>query len=179
MARAASVNEKLNVACIGVGGRGGANVGGVSGENMVAVCDVDEKRAGRNFTKFEKAKKYYDFRKMLDEMDKSIDAVVDQHARPHALSSGAPGDADGQARAIARSRWPTPPGNVANWTKLAKKMDVATQLGNQRHAYGGMRRIVEAVRGGVIGEIKEVYCFVGGSAACRPFHGVSRGAGAI
>jgi len=75
-ARAASPNEKLNVACIGVGGRGGANVGGVSGENIVAVCDVDEKRAGGNFNRFEKAKKFHDFRKMLDEMEKSIDAVV-------------------------------------------------------------------------------------------------------
>ena len=69
-ARGQSPNEKLNVACIGVGGQGGANVRGVSGENIVAVCDVDEKRAGGNFTRFPKAKKYQDFRKMLDEMDK-------------------------------------------------------------------------------------------------------------
>ncbi|MHC4181578.1 MAG: Gfo/Idh/MocA family protein [Planctomycetota bacterium] len=75
-AYSASPNEKLNVACIGVGGRGGANVRGVSGENIVAVCDVDEKRAGDNFNRFEKAKKYHDFRKMLGEMDNSIDAVT-------------------------------------------------------------------------------------------------------
>ena len=75
-ARAASANEKLNVACIGVGGQGGGNGNAVSGENIVAVCDVDEKRAGENLTRFPKAKKYQDFRKMLDEMDKSIDVVV-------------------------------------------------------------------------------------------------------
>jgi len=161
-ARAASAGEKLNVACIGVGGRGGANVGGVSGENMVAVCDVDEKRAGANFTKFPKAKKYQDFRKMLDEMDKSIDAVVIStpdhthfHAARQAMLMGKHVYCE---KPLAHSAW-----ECRELTKLAKKMDVATQLGNQRHAYGGMRRIVEAVRGGVIGEIKEVYCFIGGS----------------
>ncbi len=162
VARAASVNEKLNVACIGVGGRGGANVGGVSGENMVAVCDVDEKRAGGNFTKFPKAKKYQDFRKMLDEMEKSIDAVVistPDHTHFHpARQAMLMGKHVYCEKPLAHSAW-----ECRELTKLAKKMDVATQLGNQRHAYGGMRRIVEAVRGGVIGDIKEVYCFIGGS----------------
>ena len=74
--RAASPNEKLNVACIGVGGRGSANVGGVSGENIVAMCDVDEKKAGGRFQQFDKAKKFQDFRVMLDKLEKQIDAVV-------------------------------------------------------------------------------------------------------
>ncbi len=70
--KAASANEKLNVACIGVGGRGGANVDGVSGENIVAVCDVDEARAAKNLSRFPGARQYTDFRKMLDEMDRQI-----------------------------------------------------------------------------------------------------------
>ena len=74
--RAASPNEKLNVACIGVGGRGAANVGGVSGENIVAMCDVDEQKAGGRFEKFDKARKFQDFRVMLDKLGKEIDAVV-------------------------------------------------------------------------------------------------------
>mgnify|MGYP005736170373 FL=1 len=74
--RAASPNDKLNIACIGIGGQGGGNLGKVAGENIVAVCDVDEKRAGKNWTRFPKARQYRDFRRMLDEMDKSIDAVV-------------------------------------------------------------------------------------------------------
>ena len=57
-ATSASPNEKLNVACIGVGGRGSANVGGVSGENIVAMCDVDEKKAGKRFQQFDKANKF-------------------------------------------------------------------------------------------------------------------------
>ena len=61
-------SEKLNIACIGVGGRGGAQVNGCSGENLVALVDVDESRAGDNFNRFPAAKKYKDFRKMFDDM---------------------------------------------------------------------------------------------------------------
>ncbi len=160
--RAVSPNEKLNVACIGVGGRGGANVGGVSGENIVAVCDVDEKRAGGNFVRFTKAKKYADFRKMLDEMDKSIDAVTvstPDHTHFHPASKAMlMGKHCYCEKPLAHNAW-----EARELTKIAKKMDVATQLGNQRHAHDGMRRTVEAVQAGVIGPIKEVYCFIGGS----------------
>jgi hypothetical protein len=72
----ASPKEKLNIALIGIGGRGADNLGGVSGENIVALCDVDEQRAGKAFEKFPKAKKYTDFRQMLDKQAKEIDAVV-------------------------------------------------------------------------------------------------------
>ena len=69
-------NEKLNVACIGVGGQGVSNTRGVSGENVVAVCDVDEKRAAQMLKQYSGTKRYKDFRLMLSEMDKEIDAVV-------------------------------------------------------------------------------------------------------
>jgi len=161
-AYSASPNEKLNVACIGVGGQGGANVRGVSGENIVAVCDVDEKRAGGNFTRFEKAKRYKDFRKMLDEMDKSIDAVTvstPDHTHFHAVRQAMlMGKHCYCEKPLAHSAW-----ECRELTNIAKKMNVATQLGNQRHAHDGMRRTVEAVRAGVIGQVKEAYCFIGGS----------------
>ena len=160
--RAESPNEKLNVACIGVGGRGGANVSGVAGENVVAVCDVDEKRAGGNFARFPKAKKYQDFRKMLDEMDKSIDAVVistPDHTHFHpARQAMLLGKHVYCEKPLAHSAW-----EARELTKLSKKMNLATQLGNQRHAHEGMRRTVEAVQGGVVGTIKEAYCFIGGN----------------
>jgi predicted dehydrogenase len=166
-AYSASPNEKLNVACIGVGGRGGANVSGVSGENVVAVCDVDQQRAGKNFNRFEKAKKYQDFRKMLDEMDKSIDAVTvstPDHTHFHpARMAMLMGKHCYCEKPLAHSAW-----ECRELTKIAEKMNVATQLGNQRHAFGGMRRIVEAVRAGVIGQIKEVYCLKGGSRGMPP-----------
>lgn len=159
---AASPNEKLNIACIGVGGQGGGNLNAVSGENIVAVCDVDERRAGKNWTRFPKAKKYQDFRKMLDEMDKEIDAVVistPDHTHFHpARQAMLQGKGVYCEKPLAHTAW-----ECRELTKIAKKMKVATQLGNQRHANAGMRRTVEAVQSGMIGTIKEVYAFQGGS----------------
>src|SRR5690554_1784424 len=62
--RAASANEKLNLAIIGAGGRGSANLSEVAGENIVALCDVDQRRAADAFNKYPRAKKYADFRKL-------------------------------------------------------------------------------------------------------------------
>jgi len=160
--RAASPNEKLNVACVGVGGRGGANVGGVSRENIVAMCDVDEQKAGKRFQQFDKAYKFQDFRVMLDKLDKQIDAVTvstPDHTHFHiARQAMLMGKHVYCEKPLAHSAW-----ECRELTNIAKKMDVATQLGNQRHANAGMARTVEAVRAGMIGEISEVYCFVGGS----------------
>jgi len=161
-ARAASPNEKLNVACIGVGGRGSANVGGVSKENIVAMCDVDEKKAGGRFQQFNKAMKFQDFRVMLDKLDKQIDAVVistPDHTHFHpARQAMLMGKHVYCEKPLAHSVW-----EIRELTKLAKKMNVATQLGNQRHANAGKASTVEAVRSGMIGEIKEVYCAIGGT----------------
>jgi hypothetical protein len=71
-------SETLNVAGIGVGGKGYSNVVDVSfaGGNIVALCDVDEQRAGMAFDQFPKARRYRDFRKLLEQEEKNIDAVV-------------------------------------------------------------------------------------------------------
>ncbi|MGY8768884.1 MAG: Gfo/Idh/MocA family protein [Pirellulales bacterium] len=160
--KAQSPNEKLNVACIGVGGRGSANVGGVSKENIVAMCDVDENKAGKRFQDFEKANKFQDFRVMLDKLDKQIDAVVvstPDHTHFHpARQAMLMGKHVYCEKPLAHTAW-----ECRELTNIAKKMNVATQLGNQRHANPGMARTVEAVQAGMIGTIKEVYCFVGGS----------------
>ena len=71
-----SPNEKLHIAGIGAGGQGGWDIGNCGGENIVALCDVDDRRAAESFTRFPKAKRFRDFRKMLEEMDDQIDAVV-------------------------------------------------------------------------------------------------------
>ena len=72
-----SANERLNIAVIGCGGRGAENLKEVAKEdNIVALCDVDERRAARSFRLYPRAKKYRDFRRMFDEMEKEIDAVV-------------------------------------------------------------------------------------------------------
>src|SRR5579885_1817870 len=69
-----SPNEKLNSASIGAGGKATSDIAGCSAENIVALCDVDDKQAARTFQKYEKVPKYKDFRKMLDEQGKSVDA---------------------------------------------------------------------------------------------------------
>src|SRR5215213_3932786 len=73
-----SPNAKLNVAGIGIGSRGGADVGEVAGlgHNFVALCEVDEKYAGKEFAKYPGARQFQDYRVMLDKMGKEIDAVV-------------------------------------------------------------------------------------------------------
>jgi hypothetical protein len=73
-ARAAS--EKLNIAAIGSGGMGGGNISRCATENIVALCDVDDRHAAGTFKKFPDAARYKDFRVMLDKEDKNIDAVI-------------------------------------------------------------------------------------------------------
>mgnify|MGYP001575883681 CR=1 FL=1 len=73
---AQSPNEKLNIACIGVGGRGSANVKGVKSQNLVAFVDVDEQRAAKSFDDFPKTRKFTDYRKMVDSIGDDLDAVV-------------------------------------------------------------------------------------------------------
>ena len=69
-------SDKLNIAGVGVGGMGNANLNALQSENIVALCDVDWKYSKSVFDKYPNAKKYYDYREMYDEMGKTIDAVV-------------------------------------------------------------------------------------------------------
>ena len=160
--RAALANDKLNIACIGVGGRGGANVGGVSSQNIVAMCDVDEQKAGKRFAEFDKSRKFADFRVMFDKMEKEIDAVVvstPDHTHFH------PGM---MAMTRGKHLYCEKPlaHNVAEvraMTEKAQEKKVATQLGNQRHAIPNMARVVELIQAGAIGDVSEVHSWVGGS----------------
>src|SRR6516162_10036088 len=71
-----SPNDKLNVAFIGIGGRGMSNLGGLSGgNNVVALCDLDDRSSAEAWKRFPAAKRFRDFRKMFDELGKSIDTV--------------------------------------------------------------------------------------------------------
>ena len=156
-----SPNEKINIACIGIGGRGGANVGGCSGQNIVALCDVDERRGARSFTKFPKAKRFVDFRRMLTEMENQIDAVVvstpdHTHFHPSMMAMGM-GKHLYCEKPMAHSVW-----EIREMTKKAKEMKVATQLGVQRHTLTNMHRSVELIKAGAIGKVSEVHCWVGG-----------------
>ncbi|MFQ5808963.1 MAG: Gfo/Idh/MocA family protein [Armatimonadota bacterium] len=162
-----SPNEKLDVACIGIGHRGRANVNAVAGENIVALCDVDDERAGDAYEKFPKAKKYYDFRVMLDEMGSQIDAVVvSTPDHTHAVAA---------AMAIKMGKHcycEKPLTNSVNeslaLTRLAAKHKVVTQLGTQHHAKSHFRRAVEIIRSGAIGPVSRVHVWMAGSRGMPP-----------
>lgn len=157
-----SPNEKINVACIGIGGRGAANLGGVSSQNVVALCDVDQQRAGKAFEKYSKAKHFEDYRRMLDEMDDQIDAVVvstPDHTHFHpSMMAMRMGKHLYCEKPMAHSVW-----EIREMTRTAKEMKVATQLGVQRHTLSNMHRSVELIQAGAIGKVSEVHCWVGGS----------------
>jgi predicted dehydrogenase len=149
-------SEKLNIACVGVGGQGGSDVGAVSSENIVALCDVDwGNHTARTFGRFPNAKKYKDFRKMLDAEEKNIDAVtVGTPDNCHAVAAMA---------AIKRGKhvYCEKPlchdiYEVRQLTEAARKQGVQTQMGTQLHATGEMKRFVEWVQSGVIGKVNKV-----------------------
>ena len=157
---AASPSEKLDVAVVGVAGRGGANLGGVSGENVVALCDVDGNRLGGAAKNRPQAKTYADFRKMLDEVGKQIDAVVvstpDHTHAPAAVAAMKLGKHCYCEKPMTHCVYET-----RVMTELSKKNKLATQLGTQIHAGENYRRVVELVRAGAIGPVGEVHVWCG------------------
>ncbi len=157
-----SANEKLNIACIGVGGRGSANVNGLASQNLVAFADVDDARAGKIYAKHPKAKTYRDWRKMLDAHGSKLDAIVistPDHTHFHpAVAAMQLGLHVYLEKPLAHNVWET-----RILTDLARKKGLATQLGAQRHAMPNMRRVVELVKSGAIGNVTEVYSWCGGS----------------
>ncbi len=156
-----SANEKLNIACIGVGGRGASNVNGLASQNLVAFADVDDERASGTYKKFPNVKTYRDWRKMLDVHGSKLDGVAistPDHAHFHvALAAMQLGLHVYLEKPLAHNVWET-----RVLTDLARKKGLATQLGAQRHAYPNMRRVVEIIRSGAIGPVREVYSWCGG-----------------
>ena len=167
-AKAPSPNEKLNVAVIGVSGRGGANLGGVARENVVALCDVDANRLAKAAKRFPKAKTFADFRKMLPAVEKSIDAVVvstpdHTHAGPAAMAMRM-GKHCYCEKPLTRTVF-----ECRTLVDLANKNKLVTQLGTQIHAGDNYRRVVELVQGGAVGPVGEVHVWC----SCR-YGGVTR-----
>jgi len=149
-------SNKLNVAGIGVGGRGAADIGACEGENVVALCDVDSKQAGETFKKFPKAKIYKDFRRMLDEEDKNIDAVTigtpDHIHAPAAIRAMRMGKHVYVEKPMAHTVY-----EARRMTEVARETGVVTQMGNQGHAGEGLRLYWEYIKSGVLGTIREVH----------------------
>jgi len=156
-------SEKLNIACIGISGQGGSNLGAVSRENIVALCDVDTRLAGKEFENHPQAKKYQDFRKMLDEMDNQIDAVVvstPDHTHAVAVMAAIKrGKHVYCEKPLAHSIY-----EVRQLVKAAREHKVVTQLGNQGHSSGTIRLFCEWIWDGAIGKVHEIH------ACCSAVH---------
>jgi len=151
-------NNKLNVAVIGAGGQGQSNLVNIAnlGENIVALCDVDSERAAEPFQKFAQAKVFQDFRRMLEDMGKSIDAVV--VSTPDHTHAVAVATALRMGKHVYCEKPLTRTVREARVLRqLALEHKVVTQMGNQGSAEPGMRRAVELVWGGVIGDVREAH----------------------
>jgi predicted dehydrogenase len=155
-------SEKLNIACVGVGGRGAHNLKGVAGENIVALCDVDTTSAAKSFKGFPRAEKYYDYRRMLDEKHKEIDAVVvstPDHTHAVALMAAIKrGKHVYSEKPLAHSIH-----EVRALRNAAHEHKVVTQLGNQGHSFNDIRTFCEWIWDGAIGEVREAQAFCGSS----------------
>ena len=160
IASSRSPNEKLNIAIIGTANRASDNIGGVSGENLAAICDIDKSYLDRLGAMYPKARRYADYRELIAKEAGKIDAVVvstaDHHHAPatmHAIRSNLHVYCEKplahtvqEARLIAQA---------------AKEKGLATQMGTQIHSGDNYRRVVEIVQSGAIGDITDVHVWVG------------------
>ncbi|MEP0132131.1 MAG: Gfo/Idh/MocA family oxidoreductase [Eudoraea sp.] len=151
-------SDKLNIAGIGVGGMGLANLKNLESQNIVGLCDVDWKYAKGAFDRYPKAKKYWDFRRMYDEMGDEIDGVVIATAdHTHAIVAA-------QAMTMGKHVYLQKPLTHSVYesrllTKLAKKHNVATQMGNQGASGAGVAETCEILWSGAIGDVTRVESF--------------------
>jgi predicted dehydrogenase len=151
-------SDKLNIAIIGVGGRGASNLAGVSSENIVALCDVNEPAVLKSAEKYPMAKKYKDFRRIFDQHN-GIDAVVVstcEHTHAFAVLP---------ALQLGKHVYCEKPLTHGVWeakviVEATRKAKVATQMGTQIHAGDNYRRVVELIQTGAIGKVSEVHVWV-------------------
>ena len=150
-----AASEKLNVAGVGIGGRGAGDLDEVSTENIVALCDVDDKYAGKTFQRYPNAKRYRDFRKMLD-TQKNIDAVIvatpDHTHAVVAMTAIKMGKHVYCEKPLAHSI-----DEVRKLTEAAREAKVTTQLGNQGQASEETRLASEFIWDDAIGPVREVH----------------------
>jgi len=147
-------NERLDIGVIGVGGRGAADLAAVSAENIVALCDVDDARLEQAARSFPMAKRYADYRQLLDEakLDAVVVATPDHHHAPAAIRALRRGlhvyCEKPLTHTVAEARL---------MAQLAAEKMVATQMGTQNHEHPGYLRLVELIRSGAIGAVREVH----------------------
>jgi len=156
--RARNLNEKLNIAIVGAGGRGAANARGVASENIVALCDVNENNLNAAAQKYPQAKTFTDFRKMYEHPGLFDAVVVSTCEHTHAFATV-------PALQLGKHVYCEKPLTYNIWEarkirEAAARANVATQMGTQIHAGDNYRRVVELVQGGAIGDVSEAHVWV-------------------
>ena len=153
-----SPNEKLNIAAIGIGGMGSANLEACSTENIVALCDVDPGYAGKVFETYPGARRYRDFRKMFDAEANNIDGVIiatpDHTHAVIAMAAMRLGKHVYCQKPLAHNLY-----EVRKLTDTAFECKVQTQMGNQGHSSEQIRRLCEWIDDGAIGGVREVHAW--------------------
>jgi predicted dehydrogenase len=166
-------SDRVNVAVVGAGGRGVDNIRDVlaAGANLVALCDCDESNAAESFATHPQARKYRDWRRLL-EASNDVDAVlVSTPDHNHAVISIAAMQLGKHVyceKPLAHSIW-----EAREMARVATASRVATQMGTQGHAFEGTRRAVEVLRAGIVGEVTELHVWTDRPAGWWP-QGVPR-----
>ncbi|HOE12112.1 MAG TPA: Gfo/Idh/MocA family oxidoreductase [bacterium] len=153
-----SPNEKLNIAGIGVGGKGSSDIDNCRSENIVALCDVDWVQGGPTFERYPKAKRYRDFRDMLEKEERNIDAcTISTTDHVHAVAAM-------MAMKMGKHVYVQKPLTHTIYEarmlrEAARKYGVATQMGNQGHSGDDVRKFCELIWSGIIGNVREVHAW--------------------
>ncbi|MDD2380541.1 MAG: Gfo/Idh/MocA family oxidoreductase [Mariniphaga sp.] len=148
-------SDKLNIAGIGIGGKGRSNLRNMVGQNIVALCDVDWDYADGVFNEYPDAKRWKDFREML-EKQKDIEAVViatpDHTHAVQAMMAMQLGKHVYVQKPLTHTVW-----EARQLTEAARRYKVATQMGNEGHSNDEVRLVTEIIHAGVIGDVYEVH----------------------
>jgi predicted dehydrogenase len=152
-----SPNERVAVASIGIGGRGADDTkDAAKNADLVAICDVDEDILRASKKRYRKAKTYTDFRKLLDEMGKSIDAVTvgtpDHIHAPASLMAMRMGKHCYCEKPLTHTIY-----EARLMAQVAREKNLATQMGNQGTSFGPLRKAAAVIKSGVLGPVSEVH----------------------
>jgi len=152
-----SAIEEIRFGCIGVGGKGESDsTDAAQSGKVVAICDIDDQTLAKKAVRLPDAKKYHDYRKMLEEMGDSIDAVtVSTPDHTHACAAGMAMKMGKHAfvqKPLTRTIW-----EARRLGEIAREKGLMTQMGNQGTAESGVRKAAAMIKAGAIGEIQEVH----------------------
>jgi predicted dehydrogenase len=174
LVRGQNLNSKLNIAVIGAGGKGASDTDCCRSENIFALCDADRNNAAKTLAKYPDAKFYQNYRHMLEELGKSIDGVnVATPDHFHAIAATAVMDLGKPVycqKPLCQTIW-----EARELRTMAVDRHLVTQMGNQGSAEDGLRRGVEAIQAGVIGQVREVHIWT--NRPIWPTQGIERPAG--